>query len=40
VYDPLGFLTHLVVKVKTLNQDIWRNGIGWDDGIPSFLNDR
>jgi len=40
VYDPLGFLAHVVVKGKILQQDKWRSGIGWVDELPTGLNDR
>ncbi|CAL8128513.1 unnamed protein product [Orchesella dallaii] len=37
VYDPLGFLSHFVIKAKILYQKIWKVGIDWDDVIPESL---
>lgn len=39
VYDPLGFVSHFVVKGKMLLQLIWRSKIGWDDELSEKLND-
>lgn len=39
VYDPLGFISHFLVKGKILLQKIWRSGINWDDELTSILND-
>ncbi|XP_065094025.1 uncharacterized protein LOC135714567 [Ochlerotatus camptorhynchus] len=33
VYDPLGFISHLLMFLKVLLQEIWRTAIGWDDPI-------
>ena len=33
IYDPLGFLQPLIVKLTLLFQSISRSGIGWDDPI-------
>ncbi|XP_065094980.1 uncharacterized protein LOC135716084 [Ochlerotatus camptorhynchus] len=33
VYDPLGFISHLLMFLKVLLQEIWRTTIGWDDPI-------
>jgi hypothetical protein len=40
VYDPLGFLGHLIHKAKILLQDVWRSGIGWDDSLSEELSKR
>jgi transposase InsO family protein len=37
VFDPLGFLAHLIIKAKILLQEIWRSEIGWDDLVPEDL---
>lgn len=34
VFDPLGFLTNLVVRGRMILQQICRTGINWDDSIP------
>ena len=37
LFDPLGLLSHYIVKAKILLQDVWRTGQGWDDelsGLP------
>ncbi|XP_053686496.1 uncharacterized protein LOC128736038 [Sabethes cyaneus] len=33
VYDPIGFIAHLLMFLKTLLQEIWRTAVGWDDPI-------
>ena len=38
VYDPLGFLSQLLVRAKILLQDIWRSEIGWDDELTDSMN--
>lgn len=38
VFDPLGFLSPLVVRFKIFLQQIWRIGIGWDDTITQEMN--
>lgn len=40
IYDPLGFLGHLIVKAKILLQDVWRTDLGWDDEITESLYSR
>lgn len=40
VFDPLGFLAHLVVHAKVLLQEIWRHEIGWDVQLPVSLKER
>lgn len=30
VFDPLGFLTPILIKARILMQNIWKSGIGWD----------
>ena len=37
IFDPLGFLSPIVLTAKILLQDIWRSGVGWDDTLPSNL---
>lgn len=33
VYDPLGLISHFMVYLKSVLQNIWRTKIGWDDKI-------
>ncbi|XP_062556863.1 uncharacterized protein LOC134221692 [Armigeres subalbatus] len=33
VYDPLGMLSNYMILLKLLFQEIWRDGISWDDEI-------
>lgn len=40
VFDPLGFLSHILIHGKLLLQDIWRSKIGWDDEITSNMNEK
>lgn len=37
IFDPLGLLSHVLVGLKILFQEIWRSAIGWDDEIPDNL---
>ncbi|XP_055715552.1 uncharacterized protein LOC129809615 [Phlebotomus papatasi] len=41
IYDPLGFLTPVVVRAKILMQDIWSIEADWDDDLsdhPDIVN--
>jgi len=40
VFDPLGFVAHLVIKAKILLQDVWRGGFEWDQELSEDLFDR
>ncbi|KHN84546.1 hypothetical protein Tcan_01254, partial [Toxocara canis] len=33
-FDPLGYLSPIIFKAKTLIQDMWKNKIGCDEPIP------
>lgn len=37
IFDPLGYLSHFLVYIKILLQDIWREKIDWDEPIPERL---
>lgn len=40
-YDPLGFIIPFTTRAKVLIQDIWKQGIGWDDPIePQALREQ
>ena len=40
VFDPLGFLAHLLVKAKIIMQDVWRAELGWDDEVTDSIYQR
>ncbi|XP_012218148.2 uncharacterized protein [Linepithema humile] len=40
IYDPLGWLSPVIITGKILIQQLWLSGIGWDTTLPSDLNDR
>lgn len=40
IFDPLGFLSCLQTAAKTILQDTWKAGIGWDDEIPDALKEK
>lgn len=37
IFDPLGILSPLVIKLKILFQELWRLDIGWDDQVPEGI---
>ncbi|XP_074657128.1 uncharacterized protein LOC141910296 [Tubulanus polymorphus] len=40
VYDPIGFISPLLINAKALLQDIWRRSLVWDDPVPKDIKDR
>lgn len=40
VYDPIGFIQPLVIKLKLLFQEVCSKKIGWDDYIGNDLNQK
>lgn len=34
IYDPLGFLSPVILRAKTILQDLCREKVGWDNIIP------
>ncbi|XP_055589595.1 uncharacterized protein LOC129741828 [Uranotaenia lowii] len=40
VFDPLGFLSNLLIHLKIILQQTWRTSIGWDEQIPKNIFDR
>lgn len=39
IFDPVGFLSPLVIKLKILFQDVWRLGIKWDEKVSDKINE-
>ncbi|XP_055912928.1 uncharacterized protein LOC129946684 [Eupeodes corollae] len=37
IFDPLGFLAPVIIGVKILLQELWRNKINWDEEVPDYL---
>ncbi|XP_065094804.1 uncharacterized protein LOC135715461 [Ochlerotatus camptorhynchus] len=37
VFDPLGMIAPFVVHGKTIVQEAWRSGIGWDEPLPADI---
>lgn len=35
IFDPLGFISNLLIYMKILLQDVWRSGIDWDDKLQA-----
>ncbi|XP_062557274.1 uncharacterized protein LOC134222147 [Armigeres subalbatus] len=40
VFDPLGFIAHLLMFLKVLLQEIWRTSVEWDDPIEDAQFDK
>lgn len=40
IFDPLGLLSHYLVYVKVLLQDVWRAQLDWDDKLEGELFDK
>ena len=39
IYDPLGWLTPVIMTAKKFIQKLWLAKINWDDVLPSYLRD-
>lgn len=37
VFDPLGFVAHLMIIGKIILKNVWRSGIGWDEVIDDTI---
>lgn len=35
LYDPLGWISPVIIKAKILIQDLWVLGVAWDDELPN-----
>ena len=38
VFDPLGFLSPFIIKAKIIMQELWLEGLNWDDKLPLEIN--
>ena len=39
IFDPLGILSPVTVKAKTLMQTLWKRNLGWDECLPVDLSE-
>ena len=37
IFDPLGFMTPFVMIAKFMFQELWQQGVGWDDEVGEEL---
>ncbi|XP_029679590.1 uncharacterized protein LOC115245421 [Formica exsecta] len=40
LFDPLGFLSPVIIRAKTLLQELWLEKVGWDDCLSPQLRHR
>ncbi|XP_054713000.1 uncharacterized protein LOC129222513 [Uloborus diversus] len=40
VYDPAGFISPFVIRIKILMQELWELGIDWDEKLPFDLENK
>lgn len=40
IFDPFGLLANFTLMAKTIIQDLWRIGLGWDEAIPEEVDQR
>lgn len=38
LFDPLGFLSPFIIRVKVIMQELWTHGLDWDDPLPEQYN--
>lgn len=38
IFDPLGWLSPVTIRIKILFQNLWRNKLNWDDQLPIEIN--
>eukprot|EP00795_Rhopilema_esculentum_P012680 gene12680-3393_t len=34
LFDPLGFISPYVIRIKVIMQELWLRGLNWDDELP------
>lgn len=37
IFDPLGLLAPVTLLAKSLIQEVWKAGLGWDDPLPTHV---
>ncbi|XP_044014010.1 uncharacterized protein LOC122856403 [Aphidius gifuensis] len=37
IFDPLGFVSPVIIRAKILLQELWLNKLGWDDTLPTTI---
>ena len=37
IFDPMGWLSFIVISVKILLQSLWLLKVGWDDALPDHI---
>lgn len=37
LFDPLGWVSPVIIRAKLLLQRLWSKGIDWDDALPNDL---
>lgn len=40
LFDPLGFLSPVIIRAKIFIQELWSIKIGWDDPLPPDLSSK
>ncbi|XP_025158005.1 uncharacterized protein LOC112589336 [Harpegnathos saltator] len=40
IYDPLGWVTPITITAKVFMQQLWREGLAWDEALPVKLQER
>lgn len=38
IYDPLGFVAHLVITGRIILKNVWKCKIDWDQTVPEYIN--
>ena len=40
IFEPLGFFSPFIVRVKIILQELWSKGLSWDDAINADVYSR